>query len=146
MPKIATREKVEVVVYNEYGEILMLEPSKKYGWWAIPGGGVDAGETDEQACLRETLEEAGCRIENIESLHYTYEFDGQWSNRPTRKITRYYKAKFVDLDISLYDSAGDGRIPHWKSAKEAILLMGNTVFDRHRKQVVHMTSQSLYVR
>lgn len=47
------------------GRILLcrraIEP--RYGWWTLPAGFMENGETTEQAAARETLEEANAQIE-----------------------------------------------------------------------------------
>ena len=46
------------------GRLLLVkrgrEPAR--GTWSVPGGRVEAGETDEQATAREVLEETGLRV------------------------------------------------------------------------------------
>ena len=46
---------VNVVVVNGAGEVLMIRRTDN-GNWALPGGGVDLGESVAQAAVRETLE------------------------------------------------------------------------------------------
>ena len=50
---------VSAIVYDDQRRIMLvrrgIEPG--YGCWVIPGGYVEAGETMEQAALRETREE-----------------------------------------------------------------------------------------
>jgi ADP-ribose pyrophosphatase YjhB (NUDIX family) len=53
---------VNVVVTNEADEILLIRRSDNDNW-ALPGGGVDIGESVPQAGVRETLEESGIQCE-----------------------------------------------------------------------------------
>ncbi len=56
---------VGAVVVDDRSRLLMVlrghEPSR--GRWAVPGGRVEAGETDPEATAREVLEETGLRVE-----------------------------------------------------------------------------------
>lgn len=54
------RKTVRAVIINDDGEFLLIQP---HGYeadiWTLVGGGVEDGESDEQAMLREIREEAG---------------------------------------------------------------------------------------
>jgi 8-oxo-dGTP pyrophosphatase MutT (NUDIX family) len=50
-----------VVVFNSSGEVLLQERADG-GFWGLPGGWVDVGESVEQCAVRETLEETGIDI------------------------------------------------------------------------------------
>lgn len=57
-------------VLEKDGKYLLVQEKqeKAYGKWNLPAGHVDAGETIEQAAVRETLEETGYHVELEEKL------------------------------------------------------------------------------
>ncbi len=87
-----------------------IEP--RYGYWTLPAGFMENDETAGQAALRETLEEAGARIElgapfSMISVPYV------------NQVHLFYLARLVDLEfkpgeesleVALYEEA---QIP-WK--------------------------------
>jgi 8-oxo-dGTP pyrophosphatase MutT (NUDIX family) len=59
-----------VVVVNDQGEILMIRRTDN-GNWAVPGGGMDLGESITDAAVRETREETGitCKITGLVGIY-----------------------------------------------------------------------------
>jgi 8-oxo-dGTP pyrophosphatase MutT (NUDIX family) len=51
------------IVTNEAGALLLVRHSyQRLGQWMLPGGGLNSGESAEEAAAREVAEETGCRI------------------------------------------------------------------------------------
>ena len=61
---------VNVVVVNHAGAILLIRRTDN-GNWALPGGGIDLGESVARAAVRETFEESGieCVITGIVGIY-----------------------------------------------------------------------------
>jgi 8-oxo-dGTP pyrophosphatase MutT (NUDIX family) len=57
------RESVRAVVKNEEG-LIAIQHLTKHGVYTLPGGGIELGETAEQALHREIKEEVGTTIES----------------------------------------------------------------------------------
>ena len=53
---------------NEEKEVLLVK-NRDIQQWSLPSGGLEDGETPEQCCRREVLEETGYRISIDQRLH-----------------------------------------------------------------------------
>lgn len=63
---------VNAIILNDNKEILFTERSLGDdflpGYWELPGGGIDYGETPQEALIRELKEECGLEIEIIKPV------------------------------------------------------------------------------
>ena len=92
--KAEATEKVAAggVVLDDQGRMLLVHRAR-YDDWSFPKGGVDKGETIEQAALREVKEEAGLECEIIRKLsssHYLFK-NRKGEARP--KVVHYFLMK-----------------------------------------------------
>jgi ADP-ribose pyrophosphatase YjhB (NUDIX family) len=51
------------VVIRGPGQTILLEKRRDCGWWGLPGGKVEPGESLNDAAVREVLEETGLSVE-----------------------------------------------------------------------------------
>ena len=68
-----------------------IEP--RAGFWTLPAGFLEVGETSSQGASRETLEEAGARVE-IEGLFSVIDLEF------SAQLHVYYRARLLDLDLA----------------------------------------------
>tara|TARA_Y100000034_G_scaffold130503_1_gene189144 strand:- start:4004 stop:5209 length:1206 start_codon:yes stop_codon:yes gene_type:complete len=70
-------QSVAILIFDPHGRVLVLRRGPtdpwKPGHWNFPGGGVEVGETPQQAAVREVYEEAGIAIRPTD-LHYSFSF------------------------------------------------------------------------
>ena len=60
------RNRAGIILIHE-GRLALIERHRQgRHYFAFPGGGVDQGETDEQAAVREAEEELGIRVEIVQ--------------------------------------------------------------------------------
>ena len=60
------RKRAGIILIHD-GKLALMERHKQgRHYFAYPGGGVDDGETDEQAAVREAWEELGIRVEVVQ--------------------------------------------------------------------------------
>lgn len=54
---------VSTIVFSDDRKQILFQLREDFRLWTLPGGRIEAGETPEQAAIRETLEETGYDIE-----------------------------------------------------------------------------------
>ncbi len=67
------RKSARVVLENERGEIA-LQHLTEYGYYKLPGGGIEAGESPEEAAVREVREEVGAQATIVRPLGIVIEY------------------------------------------------------------------------
>lgn len=126
--KFIERISARAIIFNEKKEVLFVY-SKFYDDVSFPGGGVDPGESMEQALKRECLEEVGAIIDSYEEYYKITEKRAP-SNTKQNIFTSYYfictsseytKNSLLPYEIELgYETV-------WMNIEDAINLNTNTL-------------------
>jgi 8-oxo-dGTP diphosphatase len=64
---VRKRRTARVILFDEGGAVLLIRfvavrPDGEFVFWALPGGKIEAGETEAEAAARELNEELGLRV------------------------------------------------------------------------------------
>jgi 8-oxo-dGTP pyrophosphatase MutT (NUDIX family) len=98
--------------------VILTHPEQR---WQLPKGMIDAGETPEQAALREVREEAGIETEVIEPIDRTeYWFIAQRDGvrRRFHKHVHWFLMRYIAGDVADHDhEVAEAR---WVSVDEAL--------------------------
>jgi putative (di)nucleoside polyphosphate hydrolase len=81
------RDCVVAVIRNQKGQVLAGERADAKGAWQLPQGGVDAGESADEALFRELREEIGTdRLQVVRKLPelIRYDFPAELDSGPAR--------------------------------------------------------------
>ena len=87
------REAVRALVVDRDDRVLLVRFARPVGddsWWGSPGGGIDPGETEEQALRRELREEIGLDDFELGPLLYEHPGEFPWARRLYRQRNRTY--------------------------------------------------------
>ena len=110
---------VGIFIFNQKGEILLLESHKWPNAYVVPGGHVELGERLEEAAVRETREETGLDIYDLEFINFQqFIYDPAfWKQR--HFIFFDFAAKTDSTDVTLNDEA---QKYSWVAPEEALNL------------------------
>lgn len=117
-----TRTDCRAVILRE-GKILLSHETGT-GWWLVPGGGLEPGETPEECCIREVEEETGLLVKPLRQFLTLYEYYEEY-----RYISHYFICEITGQgQMRLTENeAARGLEPAWLPLSEAIEL-----FSKHQ--------------
>jgi len=122
--------KMVVGCIPEWGDRLLLcrraiEP--RYGLWTLPAGFMENGETVAECAVRETLEEAGARVELLGLYNLI-------SLPDINQVYLMYRARLLDLDFQ----------PGEESLEVALFTEAQIPWDQIAFRTIHVTLQHYY--
>jgi phosphoglycolate phosphatase len=112
-PPVAT---VGALIYDEQGDVLMIQTHKWSHKWGIPGGKIKTDEPSEEALRREIREETGLEVKNIRFELVQDCIEPPEFFKKAHFILLNYTATATSREVVLNDEAEHYR---WVSPEEA---------------------------
>ena len=124
------RKSARAILENEAG-LIALQHLQNYGFYKLPGGGVDAGETIEEALIREVKEEVGCVCAITAPVGIVIEYRDKYKLTQinycfvARVTSEIGEPKFEEDEIK----AGQTNV--WVKPEEALGLLKNSAKEKY---------------
>jgi len=117
------RVSARAILRDEEGKIALVTHKHEVRFWQLPGGGLEEGETVEEALRREAKEEAGCDISIGEKIGEGREFRDD--------ISKVYVSHVYLVDVvgGKEEPLGDendkqyGMEVRWETPEEALRIL-----------------------
>jgi len=92
--KVRVRANGILIHQNSVLLVQLKTPILDYPYWMPPGGGVEFGETLQEAVKREVIEETGISVQ-VNELWYVHDY----INIPWHAIEFYFKCSYVSGEL-----------------------------------------------
>lgn len=93
----APRMGARVLLLDEHDRVLLMHAcdpdTPDHHWWELPGGGLDPGESLEQAAIREVAEETGIELPHVGPQVWVRESRFRYRNRDHHRIDHVFLAR-----------------------------------------------------
>ena len=109
------RRSARAVFMTDDGHVLLMkfeEPATGLQIWAVPGGGLEPDESDEEGLRREVAEETGASGFLLGPAIWTRQHDFTWDGRKYRQAEIYYLVRTDRFSPAM----GEGGDPQEASA------------------------------
>lgn len=147
----ATRRTVRVLLLNPDGGTLLFEDSDPglvdVRWWVTPGGGIDPGETETEAAVREVREETGVDLDPSALLgpvarrHVVHGY----SDQVIEQDEAFYLAQVdtFEVDVSAHTAEEQITFKGWRWwTKEDLRASDDWVWPRELEEILLLLDQS----
>lgn len=100
----------------------------KFVCYEFPGGGVEEDHDLVQTVIKESLEEVGIRVDDVQSLGLEFKYEIDYPNPERAKLYRggidiWYMAKFVQYDKSKLGDDNDELPYTWETIPHAVRMI-----------------------
>lgn len=142
------RKTSRAIMINKDGKYAVMY-AKKFNLHSLPGGGIDNGEDELSALVREIFEETGCTCDVIEPLGIVSEnrYHADYTS-----ISYYFvvKTKTMQSVLHLTDAeAENGTILKWCSLDETLRLIRDIEHETNQRKFLQardLTALNEYIR
>ena len=87
------------ILANDQNEIL-LQKRSDFDAWGLPGGALEFGESDQEACVREFLEETGLKVRTKSLLGVSTNFIQHYPNQDVAQAVTVELVEKMSKEIS----------------------------------------------
>lgn len=133
------------VIFDERREKILMTRRSDNGRWCLPGGGMDAGENAEEACMRELWEETGLKVHvsRLVGVYTSPDFLIEYADgNRVQIIAMHFEAEVISGELGLSDETTEA--DYFTSTEIATM----DVIETHRQRITDSLNfrESAYFR
>ena len=98
------------IIFDETQEKILLTQRSDNSRWCLPGGAMDPGESAEEACVREVMEETGleARVKRLVGIYTSPDSIIEYADgNRFQPVAMTFEAEVVDGEMRLSDETTD---------------------------------------